>query len=248
MSGPTQALTKQRAVVVHISGPSCSGSGRDARGRMRYWDFHAYCGPTFTLMRSNVYETLGALAFAEASASESRENELIRSLTNRPRLPSPRGACEMRRNHLWANSPLAITLPCTGRSSASYAPSSTKSNQPTRTLSLQISIFDRLRRRSESTEPFNRRQKNSTSAIQVAASSAAARSASALVRFSETKEYREIVLRAPVPPSASLEAALNPRLWTKEQSDAWHQHISIYMPDVQAGFDALRATVTKSGE
>jgi hypothetical protein len=64
--------------------------------------------------------------------------------------------------------------------------------------------------------------------------------------FSETKEYREIVLRAPVPPSASLEAALNPRLWTKEQSDAWHQHISIYMPDVQAGFDALRATVTKS--
>jgi hypothetical protein len=66
--------------------------------------------------------------------------------------------------------------------------------------------------------------------------------------FSETKEYREIVLRAPVPPSASLEAALNPRLWTKEQSDAWHQHISIYMPDVQAGFDALRATVTKSAE
>jgi hypothetical protein len=47
-------MTNQRAVVVHISGPSFSGSGRDARGRMRYWDFHAYLGPIFTDANGNV--------------------------------------------------------------------------------------------------------------------------------------------------------------------------------------------------
>jgi len=32
------------------------------------------------------------------------------------------------------------------------------------------------------------------------------------------------------------EDLLNPRMWTKEMSDAWHN----YIPDTQAAFDALR--------
>lgn len=38
--------------------------------------------------------------------------------------------------------------------------------------------------------------------------------------------------------------ALNPRLWTKEMSDAWHKNI----PDTVSAFDALRAIAAMKGE
>ena len=44
------------APVICICGPEHSGSGRDVAGKMHYWDFHNYLGPTFTDKDGNVLE------------------------------------------------------------------------------------------------------------------------------------------------------------------------------------------------
>jgi hypothetical protein len=57
-------------------------------------------------------------------------------------------------------------------------------------------------------------------------------------------EQNTVVIRKQRERIEKLEKALNPRQWSREQSDAWHRAI----PDVQAAFDALRSlmdSVTK---
>ena len=43
------------AAVIHLcSHAQHIGSGRDVAGKMHYWEFHSYLGPTFTDKRGNV--------------------------------------------------------------------------------------------------------------------------------------------------------------------------------------------------